>query len=577
MTVVVLVLQGFKRFSYDAVIGALVAAAATGLLMAGATTPAAAQGYFGFFGYDDYRPTRVKPVKKARLSKNKTAKALAEGETVAPAKQASGPLIVSVSLRRQRIAVYDINGLVTEAPISSGRVGYNTPTGVFSILEKNRMHYSNLYESAPMPNMQRITWSGVALHAGALPGYAASHGCIRLPHGFSKKLFEMTTMGTRVIVSHDPVAPVAISHPALFTGYPPENDLKTSSIATKVADAGHSSTPAAQLIGVSSAEAASHLLPGPAGQVSPFRQAWKADMARMDETLAASQSKKSEAAANLDAATRAVDEIKVQDRKVRNEAERLSDTARKAQIAKERADRDLAAFASKMSKTTDLSAEATEKAAAAEDILEIKALDLADDAEDAAEDAAVGAKAIEMSRAAVTEAETKRRDAAVAFNLAGRNVDTAKAAVEAAKRREAKRKFPVAVFVSRKTQRLYVRQGYEPILDVPVTFQEPDKPVGTHVFTAHEMKPDQTFDWTVVSVATLAKPLSEGLSKTNRDQPVSSDRPQTPQAALDRIAIPAEVREQIADVMKPGSSLIISDNGMSNETGKFTDFIVPLR
>ena len=165
------------------------------------------------------------------------------------------------------------------------------------------MHYSNLYESAPMPNMQRITWSGVALHAGALPGYAASHGCIRLAARFLEEAVRDDDDGNArdPVFSHDPVAPVAISHPALFTGYPPENDLKTSSIATKVADAGHSRTPAAQLIGVSRAEAASHLLPGPAGQVSPFRQAWKADMARMDEALAGSQSKKSEAAANLDA------------------------------------------------------------------------------------------------------------------------------------------------------------------------------------------------------------------------------------------------------------------------------------
>ena len=159
----------------------------------------------------------------------------------------------------------------------------------------------------------------------------------------------------------------------------------------------------------------------------------------------------------------------MQDRKVRNEAERLSDTARKAQSAKERADRDLAAFASKMSKTTDLSAEATEKAAAAEDILEIKALDLADDAEDAAEDAAVGAKAIEMSRAAVTEAETKRRDAAVAYSLAGRNVDTAKAAVEAAKRREAKRKFPVAVIRQPRNPAAYVARATSPFSTCPST------------------------------------------------------------------------------------------------------------
>ncbi len=142
-------------------------------------------------------------------------------------------MVINVSIKQPALDVYDANGLVTEAPVSSGRVGYATPTGVFTILEKNRIHFSNLYDSAPMPNMQRITWSGVALHAGALPGYPASHGCIRLPHGFSKKLFGMTKLGTRVIVSRDPAPPVAIAHDRLFGAYPPESVLSTASIGTE--------------------------------------------------------------------------------------------------------------------------------------------------------------------------------------------------------------------------------------------------------------------------------------------------------------------------------------------------------
>ncbi len=144
------------------------------------------------------------------------------GEKTAADRSASGPLVINVSLSRQRLTVYDAHGPIAESPVSSGRVGYSTPAGVYSIVQKKRQHYSNLYAGASMPNMQRITWSGVALHAGALPGYPASHGCIRLPHGFSSKLFGMTTMGTRVIVSREPVRPVSIEHDRLFAAFPPE-------------------------------------------------------------------------------------------------------------------------------------------------------------------------------------------------------------------------------------------------------------------------------------------------------------------------------------------------------------------
>src|SRR5690606_8804076 len=100
-------------------------------------------------------------------------------------------------------------------PISSGQPGHRTPTGVFSILQKARYHESNIYSGAPMPFMQRLTWSGIALHAGQLPGYPASHGCIRLPYQFAQRLFGLTRIGARVVVSHDPVAPVAIAHERL--------------------------------------------------------------------------------------------------------------------------------------------------------------------------------------------------------------------------------------------------------------------------------------------------------------------------------------------------------------------------
>ena len=128
--------------------------------------------------------------------------------------------IAVVAIRDQRVSIYDANGVALRARISSGQDGYETPVGVFSILQKKAEHYSNLYDDASMPYMQRITWSGVALHAGALPGYPASHGCVRLPYEFAEKIFSLTKLGMRVVISRDDIAPVDFSHRLLLTPEP---------------------------------------------------------------------------------------------------------------------------------------------------------------------------------------------------------------------------------------------------------------------------------------------------------------------------------------------------------------------
>ena len=125
-----------------------------------------------------------------------------------------------VSLRNQRITVYDANGRILRAPVSSGQKGRETPAGIFSVIQKNAEHYSNLYDDAYMPHMQRITWSGIALHGGHLPGYPASHGCVRMPFDFAARLFDATRLGMRVIVAPSDVAPIEIAHPALFQSKP---------------------------------------------------------------------------------------------------------------------------------------------------------------------------------------------------------------------------------------------------------------------------------------------------------------------------------------------------------------------
>ena len=127
-----------------------------------------------------------------------------------------GPIVLVVSLTEQRAYVYRNGVLIGVSTISSGKKGHETPTGVFTILQKHEDHYSNLYENAPMPYMQRLTWSGVALHAGKLPGYPASHGCVRMPYEFARLVFAETKTGLTVVVSDDKQFPTTVAHPGLI-------------------------------------------------------------------------------------------------------------------------------------------------------------------------------------------------------------------------------------------------------------------------------------------------------------------------------------------------------------------------
>lgn len=162
-----------------------------------------------------------------------TAISSAAARDVAPGAEAEPadepPLHMLVSLNEQKIKVYRGLDLIEVAPISSGKRGHSTPTGVFSILEKRRKHFSNLYDNAPMPFMQRLTWSGIALHVGKLPGYPASHGCIRLPRPFAKSLYSMTERGMHVVVTRDPADPRSVQHDVLPQPYAPATEIASLS------------------------------------------------------------------------------------------------------------------------------------------------------------------------------------------------------------------------------------------------------------------------------------------------------------------------------------------------------------
>src|SRR5262249_13884473 len=133
-----------------------------------------------------------------------------------------GPLTIAISIANQHLTVYDAGVPIAHAPVSTGMAGHPTPMGVFSVIQKQRWHQSNIYSGAPMPFMQRTTGSGVARHAGVLPGYPASHGCIRMPHEFAVRLYGLTKMGVRVFVTRNDVKPVEFADSHLFTPKPPQ-------------------------------------------------------------------------------------------------------------------------------------------------------------------------------------------------------------------------------------------------------------------------------------------------------------------------------------------------------------------
>ncbi len=363
----------------------------------------------------------------------------------------TGPLHIVVSIAKQRVTLFSDGKPIAEAPVSTGTTGHETPQGIFAIIAKSRFHESNIYSGAPMPYMERITWSGIALHEGPLPGYAASHGCIRLPGSFAASLFKVTKLGARVVITRDPVAPVAFASARLFV---PKKAEELKKPDDKPADMPVASMPADRIVLV------------------------QAD-----------------------------------------------------------------APASTFSAKTDTSKTDTSKP----------------DSHGGLVHGGLGAPA-------------------VIAKLDDKAPDTVKPAVEMKKRKGA-----VQVFVSRKTGRLYVRQDFQPLFDMPVTIADPNKSWGTHVFTVMEIKDGQA-RWTALTIPsgyaskTDVKRGGKKLSakEIERREKLASDLANAPPAAeaLERFEMPKEAVDRIAELLAPGSALTVSDNGLSEETGLETDFVV---
>jgi lipoprotein-anchoring transpeptidase ErfK/SrfK len=622
-------LQGAAMMRSAAACAAVVFAAGiaiTGLF--GAAQPAAAQQGFGnYFGYQTQKRPKRRAVRRSRQpsSDQETAKKKDDKEKSEP----SGPVYIVVSLGNQQISVYDRTGRIARSSISTGVRGLDTPKGVFSVIGKERHHYSNLYGGAPMPWMQRITWSGVAMHAGHVTGRPASHGCIRLPYSFAPQLYKMTKMGARVVVARNDTVPFEISHSSLPlpTMQPAPASAQQASVAPhapaesgiELASMGTPPHVAMDTSTISGEEGGETLTPkalNPIAYAAALKARAEADKKAANEAekaaLAAAQAAGAEARqADEDVSTGANDVRNAEAGLSTAEAE-LSRT--KAELRAAEADleaakakaSDLAAQAVPLPVASDADVKTTdrvEKIAADTEKAATKAEKAAADADNAL---AAARKKAENAVTARTAAKSELIRARAALEMASareavktpaafRAVEVWKAAVAASKAaaetlKEADRRAePVSVFVSKKEGRVFIRQDWKEVYEAPVTIRNPDRPLGTHIYIAVEAEPDgAAMRWSAISVPPEEprdNDRKNNKKKTSKEVPelplaktdMASSGPETAAGALDRIELPEEARKRISELLWTGASLIVSDHGRSYEMGEYTDFIVLTR
>ncbi len=498
----------------------------------GVTAPAQAASYWSDddSGYYDDVPVAPPHAQRARRHPEK--------KTDRPVKEAAkpqGPLIIAISISKQQLKLYDANGLFAETPISTGMRGHTTPMGVFSVIQKQKYHKSNIYSGAPMPYMQRITWSGIAMHAGVLPGYPASHGCIRMPMTFAVKMYGWTRMGARVVVTPGEIAPASFSHPLLVT---------------------------------------QKVVPQPAAT----------DESKTDVSTNASD-KGDKAAANNPTGGPATPDANLELRSSVDHNHSLQAAVEPTPVPPPLSGQTHTADAALPGEKADTMSDASPSGApvAAQPGTAIAASD----------EAASPAASAGVKSAGVTTAETRpgaTADVSDAKKDQGQLSDAEKPAAPKAGPVAAsghKRSSPISVFISRKDSKLYVRQDFAPLFDAPVTIAPSDRPLGTHIFTAEADKNDANIlHWSVISLPSRnAARHDEDDERTLRRRKIAGTaeiKPipiqDSPAEALDRLTIPADVMARITEGLSTGSSIIISDQGIAaGETGEGTEFIVSLR
>jgi lipoprotein-anchoring transpeptidase ErfK/SrfK len=448
------------------------------------------------------------------------------------------PLIIAISIGKQTMKVYDANGLFAETPISTGMRGHSTPTGAFSVIQKQKLHHSNIYSGAPMPYMQRITWSGIAIHAGVLPGYPASHGCIRMPMAFAIKMYGWTRMGARVIVTPGEITPASFSHPLLATKLAPQ------AVAAREPKAG---TPSGQ-----PADAAETANPA----ILQARLELRSTLGHPDISKPTTFYT-TPASTSLSEQTRTADASHVGSAGLVPRA--ISDASPGAEA--------VVTTGTAPSHTADV---------AAVNLLQTVA--------------AKSSKAV-VAEAAHPAASGVNPSAAESAKDQGRLADPDKATSPAPELNllpAPHRTGPISVFVSRRDAKLYVRQNFAPLFEVPIDIAASDRPLGTHVFTAETDKDDPALlRWSVISLPNAERSIARHAEEQRISQrrktkdaagTVPMPLPDNPTEALDRLGIPADAMARITEGLSTGSSIIVSDQGISaGETGDGTDFIVSLR
>ena len=486
-----------------------------------------------------------------------------------------GPLIIAISIDKQNLRVYDANGFYAQTPVSTGMRGHSTPMGVFSVIQKHKFHHSNIYSGAPMPYMQRITWSGVAMHAGVLPGYPASHGCIRMPMAFAVKMWGWTRMGARVVITPGEMTPASFSHPLLvaqkavaqpIAAEEPKPDALPAVKSEKVSDAGLTNKPAL-------AEASLELRPsvGHDDGVKPVMTEPSPPMPLREQTRTA------DASSALPAANASATMTDATSSGGNPSAKAEPTEAKSSEVA-----------------TVDIKPAGTEpsahEAAKTEQHPDKMKADASSDEIKTEASKTDAPKSIEGSNEKPAESVKAATDVPGVPEIKkdqdlpnSGKAAVSKPAIAAAPKSSGQ----ISVFVSRKDSKLYVRQNFAPLFNVPVTIAPSDRPLGTHVFTAQADKNDaNVLHWSVVSLPVRVRYAEWGdederglrRRKAGAVEMKSAPVPDSPAEALDRLTIPADAMAHITEALSTGGSIIVSDQGINaGETGEGTDFIVSLR
>ncbi len=495
-----------------------------------------------------------------------------------------GPLQLVVSIADQHITLYSNGMRVAQAKVSTGTPSHPTPTGIFSVIQKNRWHRSNLYGSAPMWYMHRLTWSGIALHEGVLPGRPASHGCIRLPQDFVSRLWNVSKLGVRVVVSRIDVAPRDIAHAKLFNPKPKPVDGSTVS---EIIDGTRSTSEKERTEERRSASALIQVAEAP---IAPENAPTITD---------APSAARSAIAAGRAPILRKSIGVEVPAASVQSVAADTPSQRTAAPATDEATSQRTATSSPAMSPTVAIDS----TSAAAMTTATVPAQTIVTDPAPAI----VAAPAIADPPPAFSqpvELQPSASEPARAPTLSAMPTDPMKPVVDpnelqlprpaplrTRSAEPAKLNGQVAVLVSRKEKRIFVRHAFVPLFDMPVEIDNADYPIGHHVYTALEVRDDGArMRWNVITMPPQLPPANASAANaknstaqqkyTKRQKRVAPYDPRPASnavQALERISIPQEAIDRISELLVPGSSLIISDEGLGRETGRYTEFIVETR